>query len=128
MDSFLRAPALSCPPMTLRPPWRASGTRSCAAPAVEDALATCEDPALGWSLQFWVTLADPLVSAVASYTFGADGSSLCRPSMYSSPALHPDNAAGIRLSERSCESHPPLRGPSAAPDMTMPQRSEITRR
>ncbi|OXC68647.1 hypothetical protein AYX13_02852 [Cryptococcus neoformans] len=64
MDSFLRAPALSCPPMTLRPPSRASGTRSCAAPAVEDALATCEDPALGWSLQFWVTLADPLTQHV----------------------------------------------------------------
>ncbi|EAL23082.1 hypothetical protein CNBA6070 [Cryptococcus deneoformans B-3501A] len=50
--------------MTLRPPSRASGTRSCAAPAVEDALATCEDPALGWSLQFWVTLADPLTQHV----------------------------------------------------------------
>jgi hypothetical protein len=29
---------------------------------VRDALAKCEDPALGWSLQFWVTIADPLVS------------------------------------------------------------------
>lgn len=28
---------------------------------VRDALATCEDPALGWSMQFWVTIADPLV-------------------------------------------------------------------
>jgi hypothetical protein len=29
---------------------------------VRDALAKCEDPALGWSLQFWVTIADPVVS------------------------------------------------------------------
>lgn len=108
MASFLRAPALSGPPMTLRPPSRASGTRSCAAPAVEDALATCKDPALGWSLQFWVTLADPLVSSVApdTVTLGADSSSLHRRSMYSSPALHPDSAAGIHRSERLCESHP----------------------
>lgn len=29
---------------------------------VRDVLAKCEDPALGWSMQFWVTIADPLVS------------------------------------------------------------------
>ena len=29
---------------------------------VRDALAQCEDPTLGWSLQFWVAIADPVVS------------------------------------------------------------------
>ena len=29
---------------------------------VREALAQCEDPALGWSLQFWATIADPVVS------------------------------------------------------------------
>lgn len=29
---------------------------------VRDVLAKCEDPVLGWSMQFWVTIADPLVS------------------------------------------------------------------
>lgn len=29
---------------------------------VQEALAVCEDPTLGWSLQFWVTIADPVVS------------------------------------------------------------------
>ena len=29
---------------------------------IRDALAKCEDPSLGWSLQFWVTIADPQVS------------------------------------------------------------------
>jgi hypothetical protein len=29
---------------------------------VKDALARCEDPTLGWSLQFWITIADPVVS------------------------------------------------------------------
>jgi hypothetical protein len=28
---------------------------------VKDALASCEDPTLGWSLQFWITIADPVV-------------------------------------------------------------------
>ena len=28
---------------------------------IRDALAKCEDPGLGWSLQFWVTIADPQV-------------------------------------------------------------------
>ena len=27
------------------------------------ALAKCEDPRLGWSLQFWITIVDPLVRA-----------------------------------------------------------------
>ncbi|WWD20651.1 hypothetical protein CI109_105127 [Kwoniella shandongensis] len=31
---------------------------------VRDALARCEDPTLGWSLQFWVTIADPLTQHV----------------------------------------------------------------
>ncbi|OCF54784.1 hypothetical protein L486_07920 [Kwoniella mangroviensis CBS 10435] len=31
---------------------------------VRDALAKCEDPTLGWSLQFWVTIADPLTQHV----------------------------------------------------------------
>ncbi|ODN99485.1 hypothetical protein L198_03329 [Cryptococcus wingfieldii CBS 7118] len=31
---------------------------------VQDALAKCEDPTLGWSLHFWVTLADPLTQHV----------------------------------------------------------------
>nr|ODN96050.1 hypothetical protein L204_03741 [Cryptococcus depauperatus CBS 7855] len=31
---------------------------------VKDALAKCEDPTLGWSLQFWVTIADPLTQHV----------------------------------------------------------------
>jgi hypothetical protein len=31
---------------------------------VREALAQCEDPALGWSLQFWATIADPVVSLV----------------------------------------------------------------
>ncbi|WVR08594.1 hypothetical protein IAU60_005649 [Kwoniella sp. DSM 27419] len=31
---------------------------------VRDALAQCEDPTLGWSLQFWVTIADPLTQHV----------------------------------------------------------------
>ncbi|WVQ70683.1 hypothetical protein IAR50_000205 [Cryptococcus sp. DSM 104548] len=31
---------------------------------VRNALATCEDPTLGWSLHFWVTLADPLTQYV----------------------------------------------------------------
>jgi len=34
---------------------------------VRDALARCEGPTLGWSLQFWVTIADPIVSLI--YTF-----------------------------------------------------------
>lgn len=34
---------------------------------VKDALARCEDPTLGWSLQFWITIADPVVSL--SYPF-----------------------------------------------------------
>jgi hypothetical protein len=29
---------------------------------VKEALARCEDPTLGWSLQFWITIADPVVS------------------------------------------------------------------
>lgn len=29
---------------------------------VRDALARCEDPGLGWSLQFWITIEDPVVS------------------------------------------------------------------
>lgn len=29
---------------------------------VKEALARCEDPTLGWSLQFWITIADPIVS------------------------------------------------------------------
>jgi hypothetical protein len=32
---------------------------------VREALAQCEDPALGWSLQFWATIADPLVSRIS---------------------------------------------------------------
>ncbi|OCF45686.1 hypothetical protein I317_00589 [Kwoniella heveanensis CBS 569] len=31
---------------------------------VRDALARCEDPTLGWSLQFWVTIADPMTQHV----------------------------------------------------------------
>jgi len=31
---------------------------------VREALAKCEDPALGWSMTFWVTIADPVVSSV----------------------------------------------------------------
>ncbi|EIW69920.1 hypothetical protein TREMEDRAFT_38591 [Tremella mesenterica DSM 1558] len=31
---------------------------------VRDALSRCEDPTLGWSLQFWVTIADPLTHHV----------------------------------------------------------------
>ena len=30
---------------------------------VHEALAKCEDPTLGWSLRFWVTIADPVVSS-----------------------------------------------------------------
>lgn len=30
--------------------------------AVKDALAQCEDPQLGWSLQFWITIEAPVVS------------------------------------------------------------------
>lgn len=29
---------------------------------VREALSRCEDPTLGWSMQFWVTIADPVVS------------------------------------------------------------------
>lgn len=29
---------------------------------ITEALEKCEDPSLGWSLQFWVTIADPVVS------------------------------------------------------------------
>jgi hypothetical protein len=36
---------------------------------VRDALAKCEDPALGWSLQFWVTIADPVVSCRAHFDY-----------------------------------------------------------
>jgi hypothetical protein len=36
---------------------------------VQEALARCEDATLGWSLQFWVTIADPLVGPhSSSYT------------------------------------------------------------
>jgi hypothetical protein len=41
--------------------------RTCGLPEgmdVREALAQCEDPALGWSLQFWATIADPVVSLV----------------------------------------------------------------
>lgn len=31
---------------------------------VKEALARCEDPTLGWSLQFWITLADPVVCLI----------------------------------------------------------------
>lgn len=31
---------------------------------VREALAKCEDPTLGWSLQFWVTIADPVVRLI----------------------------------------------------------------
>lgn len=34
---------------------------------VREALAQCEDPALGWSLQFWATIADPVVSLVLMF-------------------------------------------------------------
>jgi len=34
---------------------------------VREALAQCEDPALGWSLQFWATIADPVVSLLSCY-------------------------------------------------------------
>lgn len=32
---------------------------------VSEALMQCEDPTLGWSLQFWITIADPVVSVLA---------------------------------------------------------------
>jgi hypothetical protein len=35
---------------------------------VREALAQCEDPALGWSLQFWATIADPVVSLVLMFS------------------------------------------------------------
>ena len=35
---------------------------------VREALAQCEDPALGWSLQFWATIADPVVSLVQLFS------------------------------------------------------------
>jgi len=34
---------------------------------VREALAQCEDPALGWSLQFWATIADPVVGLVSMF-------------------------------------------------------------
>jgi hypothetical protein len=33
---------------------------------VREALSRCEDPTLGWSMQFWVTIADPVVSQLDS--------------------------------------------------------------
>jgi hypothetical protein len=36
---------------------------------VREALAQCEDPALGWSLQFWATIVDPLVSRCLTLVF-----------------------------------------------------------
>ncbi len=33
---------------------------------VREALAKCEDPTLGWSLQFWVTIADPVVGLLVT--------------------------------------------------------------
>lgn len=35
---------------------------------VRDDLAKCEDPALGWSMQFWITIADPLVRSLSATT------------------------------------------------------------
>ena len=38
---------------------------------VSEALSKCDDPTLGWSMTFWVTIADPVVRGL---TFCADGS------------------------------------------------------
>lgn len=49
---------------------------------VREALAKCEDPTLGWSLQFWVTIADPLVNFARTLIVAL---TMCRTGMSFSP-------------------------------------------
>ena len=72
---------------------------------VREALAKCEDPALGWSLQFWVTIADPSVS-LSPYTSGQGIDATCRLSTSSSLVRRRDNVAGILRSELSSSPGP----------------------